>query len=172
MSEESSYAKAKRLFEGMKVGERTSCQDLADKVGANAYQQRKQVAAFLSQQAGRGRVRKHVGEDRRTYYEKLVAPQKPTPRRVAPKRDRRQDIISLGEIGAGVVQYIQKLQEQVANLEKERDEAREKLSVVTTQREELERLYQEAKQRIEVMSEQKPMAQRTVRLSEVLGESA
>jgi hypothetical protein len=180
MSEESSYSRAKKAFERIEAGERISCQELAERVGANNYQDKKKVAAFLSQQASRGRVKKYVGEDRKMYYEKLAAPVKPSaaqdipshvaPSRAVPPQDKRTDTVTFGEIGEGIVNYIQEMRGRITELQKERDETKEELTVCTQQKEEVEKLYQEAEQRIKGLSVRTPVAQRAVRLSKLLGE--
>ena len=72
MAEETFYAKAKDAFEKLDVGEKISAFELAERVGATNYQQRRQVSAFLSQQTSKGRVKKQIEKDGRMYYENFA----------------------------------------------------------------------------------------------------
>jgi hypothetical protein len=51
MPEETTYSKAKKFFEEIEVGKKISAQQLAKRIGATKYEDRKIVAAFLSQLA-------------------------------------------------------------------------------------------------------------------------
>jgi hypothetical protein len=171
MPEETSYAKARKTFERLPVGERISSRDLADQVGAKTPQEKRSVSALLSQQAKKGTVTKHVGEDGKLYYEKVAPTEKPGRPKVAATKDiGPKDTITLGEIGEGIFKHMLQLNDQVAELLKERDEATKELSVCHRQKEAFERLYKEASEKIEELSSRQPRELRTVKLSEVLGE--
>lgn len=169
MPEETTYSKTKKVFEEIEVGEKISAQQFANRIGASKYENRKIVAAFLSQQAGKGRATKHIGKDKRMYYEKLPSTPKPFPPKIALVKDRSRDTITFGEIGERIVNYIKQLQSTIEKLEKERDQLREEASISTKRKDEFRRLYRGAEQKIKDLSERQPMADKTVRLSRVLG---
>ena len=170
MSKETAYSKARRFFEEIRVGEKISAQELANRIGATDYADKKQVAAFLSQYAGRGRARKRVGKDKRMYYIKLAPTAKTSLLKVARVKDRSKDTITLGEIGESIVNYIEKLQRRIEKLEKEHDKLKEKASIFSKQKEEFKRLHQEAEEKIKELSLKEPVARKTIRLSKLLGE--
>lgn len=159
MPAEQSYANTKKAFEELDIGEKISAFELAKRIGATIYKQRKNVAAFLSRQARLGRARKHIGEDGRMYYEKIAPtakprPTKPSPARVAPPKERRRELITYGEIGENIVNYIDKLRARISELERENEASK--------------RRYQEAEQKVKELSEKQAAEQRTVRLSKII----
>jgi hypothetical protein len=170
MSEETAYSKARKLFEEIEVGVKISAQEVANRIGATIYEERKKVAAFLSQQAAKGRVKKSMGRDKRMYYEKHAPSPKSPPSKVAPVKQRSKETITLGEIGESIVNYIGELQRRIEKLEKEGDRLREKASIFSKQKEDFKRLYQEAEGKIKELSGKQPVARKTVRLSKVVGD--
>ena len=169
MSKETAYSKARKFFEDLPIGEKVSAKELANRIGVTTYQDRTKVAAFLSQQAGKGRAKKRVGKDKRMYYVKLAPIAKSTPSKVVPVKDRSKDLITLEEIGESIVNYIEKLQRRISKLEKEHDKLKEKASIFSKQKEEFKRLYQEAERKIKDLSAKQPVARKTVKLSKALG---
>jgi hypothetical protein len=169
MAKSDTYSRARKIFEKLDFGERITALELANRVGVTNYEEKKKVAAFLSQQAQKGRVKKHLGEGKRMSYEKVSTTR---PSRAA-KRTRatrqRKDSITYGEIGEGIVNYIEKLKGRIGELEKRSDELKEKLKVFSNQKEEFKRLYQEAEARVKELSAQQPAAQKTIRLTKVVG---
>ena len=152
MAQETKHGEARGAFEQLDIGEKISALELANKVGATTSAERKNVGAFLSKQAKLGGAKKHIGEDRRIYYEKVPPTARPSPAPVAPSEARSRDTITLGEIGESIVDYIQKLRARIADLE--------------AQREEFKRLYQEAEQRAMELSEKQPVEKQTIRLAQ------
>ena len=122
---QSAHTRAREAFDALGIGERVSARELAETIGVTAIKDRTAVAAFLSQQAKRGRVKKHVGEDRRTYYEKIAPPPKSPTSKTDPAKKERDDVVSLEEIGEGIVNHIERLKERIGTLEKERDRLRQ-----------------------------------------------
>jgi hypothetical protein len=158
MAEETKHGKARQAFEQLDIGEKISAAELAKKVGATTSAERKNVGAFLSQLAKRGRAQKNVGEDGRMYYEKIAPTARPRTPRAAPSKDRRKDEVTLGEIGESIVDYIQKLRSRIADLE--------------AQKEEFKRLYEEAEQKVKDLSESQSAEQKTIRLSKLIEDSS
>ena len=78
--------------------------------------------------------------------------------------------MTLGKIGERIVNYIERLQRSIEELEKDRDKLKEKASNSSKQKEEFKRLYQEAEEKIKELSVKQPMVRKTVRLSKLLGE--
>jgi hypothetical protein len=173
MPADPTYANAKKAFQALSVGERVSALELSDRIGATIYQEKKKVAAFLSQRASKGRAGKHLGEDGRMYYEKMPPTPKPVsrrPSRVAPSTESSRDRASLEQIGERIADHIERLKGRVSDLEKERDTLREKVSIFSKQRQEFKRLYEEAQQRIEELSAQRPSDLETERTSKLGGQ--
>ena len=158
MAQETTHGKAREAFEQLDIGEKISALELANKVGATTPAERKNVGAFLSKEAKLGRAKKHIGEDRRMYYEKVSPTARPSPAPVAPSETRSRDTITLGEIGESIVDYIQKLRARIADLE--------------AQKEEFKRLYEEAEQKVKDLSESRAAAQKTIRLSKLIEDSS
>jgi hypothetical protein len=166
---QTAYANAKKAFEALGVGQKVSALELANIIGATISHDRKTVAAFLSQQAQRGRAQKHVGADRRMYYEKITPAAKSASRKVAPAaKKEKKDVITFGEIGEGIVDYIEKLKRKVEDLEKEREQFKEKLTLFSKQKEEFKKLYQDAEKLVKELSAKQPTAQKTIRLSKLM----
>ena len=153
---ETAYVKARRAVEALGIGDRVSASQLAETIGVTATQDRKAVAAFLSQQAQRGRMQKHAGEDKRMYYEKVTPPSKSMPSRAEPKKKEREDTVALLDIGERIANYMKKLEKMIEDLEKERDRLKEKLEVFSKQKEEFKRLYQETEARSRELSRERP----------------
>jgi hypothetical protein len=171
MSSENIYGRAKDTFEQLNIGESISCKELAEKIGVTTYEKKKKVAAFLSQYASRGRVRKYLGPDQRMYYEKISPPKRARSRRAAPKEvPASHSVITFGEIGEGIVRYIDRLTQQISDLERERDYLKERLSMFSKQKDEFKHLYQDAERRLKEMSAKRPVSPKTIRLSKVIGE--
>ena len=158
MAQETKHGKAREAFEQLDIGEKISALELANKVGATTPAERKNVGAFLSKEAKLGRAKKHIGEDRRMYYEKVPPTARPSPASVAPTEARSRDTITLGEIGESIVDYIQKLRVRIADLE--------------AQKEEFKRLYEEAEQKVRGLFEKQPVEQKTIRLPKITENSS
>jgi hypothetical protein len=103
------------------------------------------------------------------YYEKLPSTPRPFPPKIAHVKDRSRDKITFGEIGERIVNYIEQQESTIVKLAKERDQLRQELSISTKRKDEFRRLYREAEQKIKDLSERQPVADKTVRLSRVLG---
>jgi hypothetical protein len=170
MAEETSHTRARKVFEQLGVGEKISAVELASGVGATTYHEKKNVAAFLSKQAKRGRVQKHVGEDGRVYYEKVAVAGKPALPEVATPGVKENDTVTFGEIGESIFTYILKMKERISELAGERDEIKEKISLCVKEKEDFERLYREAASKIEQLFSQQREDMKTVKVSEITGE--
>jgi hypothetical protein len=169
MSKKTVYSKAMKCFQEIEVGERISAKELSNRIEVTTYQDRTKVAVFLSNQARMGRAKKSIGKDKRMYYEKQTPTQKSTASKVVRVKDRSEDTITLGEIGEGIVNCIEKLQRRIEKLEKEHDKLKEKASIFSKQKEKFKRLYQEAEEKIKELSVKQPVGRKTVRLSKALG---
>jgi uncharacterized protein involved in exopolysaccharide biosynthesis len=156
MSKDSVYAKARKFFEQLDIGVKLSAQELAENIGASTHEDRKKVAAFLSQQATKGRVKKYVREDKRVQYEKITPTAKPSAAKIASVKHTSKDMITLGEVGESIVSYIERLETEIEKLEKQRAKREERLSAYSKQKEEFKRLYQEAEAKIRELSKQQP----------------
>jgi hypothetical protein len=161
MPVERTYPNAKEAFQSLGIGERISALELANRTGAKIYEQRKKVSAFLSHQARRGLVKKHLGEDGRMYYEKIAHTPQSTTRRVARRKEKVGDKFSPGEIGEKIVGHIEKLKARIAHVERERDALEAKVSVFSKQKKEFKRLYHEAEERVKELSERRAGSQKT-----------
>jgi hypothetical protein len=170
MFKETVYSKARKFYEEVPVGERISAKELANRIGVTTYQDRTKVAAFLSQQAAKGRAKKRVGKDKRMYYVKLAPVAKPTPSKVARVKDRSKDTITLEEIGESIVNYIERLKKGIEKLEKQDVMRKERLLAYSKQKEEFKRLYQEAEAKLRELSKQQPSSQKTIRVKKIAGD--
>jgi len=169
MAKSDTYSRARKLFEGLDVGESISALELANKVGVKTYEEKKKVAAFLSQQAQKGKVKKVIGKEKRMYYQKLAQGKRSRAFKAAKSRSMAKDSVTFGEIGESIVNYIEKQRQTMAKLEEEIAGLKEKLTTSSKQKEEFKRLYQEAEAKIKELSAQQPVAQKTIRLTKVFG---
>jgi hypothetical protein len=170
MAKSDTYSRARKIFEQMDVGTKISAAELADKVGVASYVERKTVAAFLSQQAKKGRVKKSAAKGKRMYYEKLPPRKRLSPSGGVRSKDASKDTITLGRLGEGIVNYIEKLKERIAKLEQWSVAIKEKLRMYAKQKEEYKRLCQEAEAKVKELSAQQPVAQKTSRLTRLMGD--